>query len=1200
MRKSFLVAVVAIFSTAAAQFSPEQCGPFAGSQKCSNNKCCSQHGWCGTTDAYCATKCQIGFGTCKGVTVSRSSSAARASSTLSGPIGTSTDKCGPTNKNLVCAPSYCCSQYGYCGKTAAYCGKGCQSAFTGGNICLNSAISSPAGQSSSTLRSSTRMGNPSSLSSSARVSSSTRSSSPSASSSAAVSTNGRCGPRFGKTTCQGSRYGDCCSQYDYCGKSQDHCTTGCQFLFGKCTGTSSSSSFIQSSSARSSASSSRVASSSASASRSVASASSSAGSSSIRSSGSSLSASSSAARSSAVGVSSSSSLSIHIASSSATLITVSSSSYATSSFASSSARSGDSRDSASSSATSSSAVDVSSSSSYSSHVGSSSVTSTVAPSSSHATSSSASSSLPSSSLSHVDTSSNSQTYVSSTSVLMASSSKELVISSTIASSGSASTDISSDAIAASSSALACINFNPKLVKEACIPFSFSEPLPSSSVPATSATAASVSASATPVAGGFSSDPLSDPSAIDIEKPSNVQSQIVNDPASAPPGSSGSFLSLSTDGNGAAITVTTRPEVQSGTSYTISVWLRTLTMTSRCAVTVKVDGNTVGGPYDDITTQWKEYTTTYTAAGTTSPLLALVVDCSAGPNIPRFKRAAGDGLAMGDLSMDANTVSVVSSSVVASASGSQRETILPTSGSLSSAIIPATSSVAISDSTTISSAIIPAASSAATSDSASSSSDIVSATISSELIFVVSSVAISDSIAEGSATVSSDIISATSSAFASGSTVIPSAVISTTFSIAASDFVTTTSAPPLSTAIAPSGCTPTILDGGFENFVAVSNPQSSADAGTSNDWSVSGEWFEQDGGWFGGIGFGPSYSGGATNVYNAFTNSTLATTYDIKYKHPLNLCAGISYDVSGWTRTQYTTGSRWNSEGCRMTAFLDAQQAFTDRIGYWDYPRFRYVHGVVTPTADTVSAELFFRVECKVPQRVSARGRGIKLDEVAVVPVSQWSFPAAAVPPTNTITPEAFGPQSELHWPQQTACVVAQIDPARTGCMMHGNQVGNHDFETCSHRDWSFSDFESNFVRDPDTAGHFDFNLTGIFHDEVHSGENSMRIVLKEGGGAGRMLQSGRVMRVCAERTYKWSIWAKQATANACTGTFAVQNTHRGVSFTPGTSWTKFEGSFSIGSDGTLITGGDVIIDWVCTSGGMSSAVWVDDVSLEQV
>ncbi|ORY58809.1 uncharacterized protein BCR38DRAFT_352710, partial [Pseudomassariella vexata] len=68
-----------------------------------------------------------------------------------------------------------------------------------------------------------------SLSSSSPMSSSS-SAAPSASSN--PSTPGRCGADFGGITCASSAYGDCCSEYGYCGDTTAHCSTGCQTAFG--------------------------------------------------------------------------------------------------------------------------------------------------------------------------------------------------------------------------------------------------------------------------------------------------------------------------------------------------------------------------------------------------------------------------------------------------------------------------------------------------------------------------------------------------------------------------------------------------------------------------------------------------------------------------------------------------------------------------------------------------------------------------------------------------------------------------------------------------------------------------------------------------------------------------------------------------------------------------------------------------------
>ncbi|OAL52673.1 hypothetical protein IQ07DRAFT_490147, partial [Pyrenochaeta sp. DS3sAY3a] len=53
-----------------------------------------------------------------------------------------------------------------------------------------------------------------------------------------VSKNARCGQAFGGQTCQGSKWGNCCSQYNYCGSTKDYCDVAnkCQKDFGTCNG----------------------------------------------------------------------------------------------------------------------------------------------------------------------------------------------------------------------------------------------------------------------------------------------------------------------------------------------------------------------------------------------------------------------------------------------------------------------------------------------------------------------------------------------------------------------------------------------------------------------------------------------------------------------------------------------------------------------------------------------------------------------------------------------------------------------------------------------------------------------------------------------------------------------------------------------------------------------------------------------------
>ncbi|QYS98728.1 Carbohydrate esterase family 4 protein [Trichoderma simmonsii] len=50
-----------------------------------------------------------------------------------------------------------------------------------------------------------------------------------------VSTDQRCGVQGKNATCKGSRFGDCCSYFGYCGRSDDYCITSCDRNFGDCT-----------------------------------------------------------------------------------------------------------------------------------------------------------------------------------------------------------------------------------------------------------------------------------------------------------------------------------------------------------------------------------------------------------------------------------------------------------------------------------------------------------------------------------------------------------------------------------------------------------------------------------------------------------------------------------------------------------------------------------------------------------------------------------------------------------------------------------------------------------------------------------------------------------------------------------------------------------------------------------------------------
>ncbi|KAJ9161580.1 hypothetical protein NKR19_g2154 [Coniochaeta hoffmannii] len=156
-------------------------------------------------------------------------------------------RCGPDGGNAICSGNLCCSAFGYCGDGDQYCPQivGCQAQF---GWCEGEPLPSPtstaAPTSSTTTRSSTSTPTSTSISTPPPVTTPPTSSSTSASTTPPatstsppvtgplqISQNGMCG---NGTTCAGSRFGRCCSQFYYCGSEDSFCGGGCQSQFGSC------------------------------------------------------------------------------------------------------------------------------------------------------------------------------------------------------------------------------------------------------------------------------------------------------------------------------------------------------------------------------------------------------------------------------------------------------------------------------------------------------------------------------------------------------------------------------------------------------------------------------------------------------------------------------------------------------------------------------------------------------------------------------------------------------------------------------------------------------------------------------------------------------------------------------------------------------------------------------------------------------
>jgi hypothetical protein len=158
-----------------------------------------------TYTGFATTPTATSTSTKSGTSSSSATTTITAASTV--PKTISTDgSCGGT---ITCQGSSfgnCCSQYGWCGSAITYCGTGCQSAF--GTCGSSSSASSSSSSKTSSISSTTA-------------------------STLTVSTDGSCSGT-GKNTCLDSTFGNCCSQYGWCGSTTAYCRTGCQAGFGSC------------------------------------------------------------------------------------------------------------------------------------------------------------------------------------------------------------------------------------------------------------------------------------------------------------------------------------------------------------------------------------------------------------------------------------------------------------------------------------------------------------------------------------------------------------------------------------------------------------------------------------------------------------------------------------------------------------------------------------------------------------------------------------------------------------------------------------------------------------------------------------------------------------------------------------------------------------------------------------------------------
>ncbi|KAL8388853.1 hypothetical protein RB595_008979 [Gaeumannomyces hyphopodioides] len=155
----------------------------------------------------------------------------------------SAQECGPQGGNRRCPNNLCCSDYGWCGDSLDHCDlRWCQAQF---GRCGDAPPPPTTTSTTSTTSSRTTTSTSATSTTSSRTTTSTSATSTTSTSpplpggTLIVSPNGQCG---NVTTCAGSGFGNCCSEWYWCGNGPEYCAAGCRSAFGSCGGVISSSS----------------------------------------------------------------------------------------------------------------------------------------------------------------------------------------------------------------------------------------------------------------------------------------------------------------------------------------------------------------------------------------------------------------------------------------------------------------------------------------------------------------------------------------------------------------------------------------------------------------------------------------------------------------------------------------------------------------------------------------------------------------------------------------------------------------------------------------------------------------------------------------------------------------------------------------------------------------------------------------------
>ena len=191
--------------------------------------------------------------------------------------------------------------------------------------------------------------------------------------------------------------------------------------------------------------------------------------------------------------------------------------------------------------------------------------------------------------------------------------------------------------------------------------------------------------------------------------------------------------------------------------------------------------------------------------------------------------------------------------------------------------------------------------------------------------------------------------------------------------------------------------------------------------------------------------------------------------------------------------------------------------------------------------------------------------------------------------TPTQTPRALfvGTAAHKEFPYPAACIPTKISDWASGCVHAGNWIKNPGFEDCiaTPTVWTF-----NYISNVDTVA------SGITVEDFATGSKSFKVVFLAGGGSLGIKFTG-TNNACELLNYRLKLSHRQL-ATGCRLEYWWGGANQGTTSDITSAWSTYDAPmYSPFRLMQLNLYGDFEIRIICTQGGASAALFLDDIYL---